>query len=187
MLHETTETEFEEKGSLAAPGPVGRLVRLALGVWLLSMVYTMVADGGYLIDNGLALNSNNLLSLAILFWVFPYVINIGWGLNSGRRGQIAIITLSIFLATFDYMAGGIIYGQALKLFTLLWLFYTVLHLGASMTLAAVIATPGCEMRSLPQLWGIITRSQAKEHYCPGFLNGLDRWERGRDSSSKKQK
>ena len=60
-----------------------------------------------------------------------------------------------------------------------WVYYWFVHLGFSFFLAAVLATPGCEMRSIPHLWTLITRRATKEHYCPGFLDRLDRWERER--------
>jgi hypothetical protein len=59
-----------------------------------------------------------------------------------------------------------------------WLLYTLGHLGVSFVLAAVIATPGCEMRSLPQLGAKLRRRTTDMHYCPGILTPVDRWESG---------
>lgn len=56
-----------------------------------------------------------------------------------------------------------------------------------MVLAGILATPGCEMRAIPHLWGLLTGNRIREHYCPGFFDNLDRWDRGRDSKSKMQK
>ena len=59
--------------------------------------------------------------------------------------------------------------------------YVYAHLGLSFLLSAILATPGCEMRAIPHLAGILTRAPAREHYCPGFLDNVDRWERARHS------
>ncbi len=60
--------------------------------------------------------------------------------------------------------------------------YVYGHLGISFILAAFLATPGCEMRALPHLLGMIAGGEAREHCCPGFIEHIDRWERQRTSS-----
>ncbi len=57
--------------------------------------------------------------------------------------------------------------------------YVYAHLGLSFVLAAALATPGCEMRGIPHLVGLLRGRSSGEHYCPGFIDGLDRWERER--------
>ena len=187
-MNDSIETTFEEKGSLAKPLIIGRLVRLLLGVALLYLSYPLILNFAWLIEYGIPLSSVfNIISMGFLFLVLPYVVNIGWSLNSKRIPQIVVVAVSLILGVFDFVTGGSFYGNTLKIFTLIWFVYTAIHLGVSMVLAAVLVTPGCEMRAIPQLWGIITGKKAKEHYCPGFLNSLDRWERGTDSASEKQK
>lgn len=62
----------------------------------------------------------------------------------------------------------------------LWLGYFYGHLGVSFLLAAAIGTPGCEMRSIPELIGRARGTPSHEHRCPvGFLARIDEWERGR--------
>ncbi len=41
--------------------------------------------------------------------------------------------------------------------------------------AAVLATPGCEMRSIPHLIAILRMGDLKEHVCPGPLDRFDEW------------
>jgi len=187
MLHESVETTFEKQGSLEKPGIYGRLVRLAIGLYLLYLSYSLITDFQHFIDNGIPLNGGNLAGLFIGFWVLPYVVNIGWSINSKRAPQTVVIAVSLLLAGIDYLNGGVIYGPFLKIFTMAWFFYVAVHLGISMLIAALIATPGCEMRAIPQLWARLTGKKTREHFCPGFLNRLDRWERGSDSPSEKQK
>lgn len=186
MAENKIATHFEEEGTLDKPKIVGRLVRFAIGGWLIFLVTPIFLNIGALLENGLPLNVGNYIGAAIFLLVLPYVVNIGWRLNSRRLPQIIVIGLSLLLGAFDYLSTGVIYGPTLKVFTLLWILYTATHLGVSFVLAALLATPGCEMRAIPQLWSILTGKGSDEHYCPGFLNGLDRWERGRDSASTMQ-
>ena len=58
-----------------------------------------------------------------------------------------------------------------------WMTYVYGHLGISFALSAIIKTPGCEMRAIPQLWTLMTGRKTLEHHCPGFLNNIDNWEK----------
>ncbi len=187
MLHDTVETTFEEQGSLEKPGIYGRLVRLVIGLALLYASYPLITDFRHFIDNGIPLYGGNLASLFVFFWLLPYVVNIGWSLNSRRIPQILVIVGSLLLGGLDFVNSGVFYGPLLRIFTMVWFFYVVVHLGISMVLAALIATPGCEMRAIPQIWARWRGNKTREHFCPGFLNRIDRWERGSDSSSEMQK
>ena len=60
-----------------------------------------------------------------------------------------------------------------------WQVYVFGHLGLSFLLAASLATPGCEMRAIPQLIGLAKKEQVAEHYCPAFIDSVDKWERAR--------
>lgn len=186
-MNKSIETEFEEQGSLERPLRIGRLVRLSIGLLLFYLTFPLFMHFEWLLKNGIPLHALNVISMGFIFWVMPYVVNIGWSLNSKRTPQIVVVLLSLILGGFDYVSTGLFYGPTLKVFTLVWFFYTAIHLGISMVLAALLATPGCEMRAIPQLWGTMTGRHTREHYCPGFLNGLDRWERGADSASRMQK
>jgi hypothetical protein len=115
------------------------------------------------------------------------VVNIGWSLNTRRLPQFIVIGLSVLLAALDYLNQGVVYGPSLKILTLAWVSYAVIHLGICMFVAGLLATPGCEMRAIPHLWSLLTGRRTCEHYCPGMFDSLDRWERGRDSASKTQK
>lgn len=186
MTDSPIETHFEDQGSLEKPKIIGRLARFAIGAWLLYQVYPLIANFGRALEIGLPLKSN-ILVIGLMLWVLPYIVNIGWSLNSKRMPQIIVIALTVLFGVIDYLSQGVIYGTSLKAFTLLWILYAAAHLGISFVLSALLATPGCEMRAIPQLWALISGRRRGEHYCPGIFNSIDRWERGRDSTSKMQK
>ena len=177
------ETRFVEQGSLKEPLVIGRLVRLALGAFMLYGVYQTSIGWPSIVEHGFPVHRIDLwIATAFAFWIMPSVINIGISLNTGRLSQWIIGGVSLGLGGYHYFAEGVVMGYALGVFTVAWVYYWLVHLGLSFFLAAILATPGCEMRSIPQLWTLITGRASKEHYCPGFLDKLDRWERDRQAT-----
>ncbi len=166
---------FDAPGTLERPGPIGRLVRLALGTLMVWMAW----------QTALHSNSTDLGGVAFWFWFFfalllaPYVFNIGFGVKWGAWPRIAAIVLVIGTGALGYAQSGtprneLSWGAMAVVMT-----YIFGHLGASFLLSCLLATPGCEMRAIPHLIGIVRGRSAQEHYCPGFIDGLDRWERER--------
>ncbi len=184
------DTAFVEPGTLVRPGWIGRLVRLALGFLTLKLFadllrFEVLMDRG---DTGLTSSQvpDQLffwLLMAFFFWILPHVVNIGFGTSWRRGPQVVVGGVSAAVAAFGLVVHGSAWTEALGWVLLVWLLYESLHLGASFVLAAALATPGCEMRALPELWSRVRGRASAEHYCPGFLDGLDRWERSRAKTS----
>jgi hypothetical protein len=170
---------FRRPGTLVRPGPIGRAVRLLLGlalafaVWQLVM-YSDVADLRYPLFWFWALFS---------LWLLPAVVNIGFG---RIWGNWPLRLTAVGLAGVAALTSHFVYGQldAPPLWWVVWslMTYTLGHLGISFLLAALLGTPGCEMRAIPHLIGLITSHARREHYCPGFLDRLDHWEARRNPS-----
>jgi len=58
-----------------------------------------------------------------------------------------------------------------------WELYIFSHLGLAFLIAAVIGTPGCEMRAFHDSYSRLTGVATKEHVCPvGPLHPIDQWE-----------
>jgi hypothetical protein len=168
------------QGTLERPGPYGRLARLALGILCLYALYELFEHSPFIIESPATamLNIVTLLVPAIL--IFNYVVNIGFGRSWGRwpiyvsvAGLLAIAAASWYpLGTSNHAVFGIALWS--------WLGYFYGHLGISFVLAAVIATPGCEMRAIPQLAVKLTGGLASEHSCPvSCVTKLDEWEQRR--------
>jgi hypothetical protein len=179
------ETVFEEYGSLPKPGFMGRLVRLGFGVWLLWVLYILITDGwqGF-VDTTPPTHWTMWAFIGFAFLLTPYVINIGFTRNWKRRPQIAIALTGVLLMAIDLALYGSWWAPPLGAFVWAWLAYFAAHLGFSFVLSALIATPGCEMRSIPHLWTLITGRETKEHYCPGIIDMVDRWEAGGSSTGR---
>ncbi len=176
---DTTETHFEEQGSLPKPRLVGRMVRLSSGVLLLWPLYTMLTDGvGLMSGTAWPRGWTFWLLVAIAFYFTPYVVDIGFGLNWRRKPQYFVAVGAALLLVVDLGVYGSWWAPPLGVFVWAWLVYFSAHLGISFVLSTLLGTPGCEMRAIPHLWTVLTGRSTKEHYCPGPLDRLDQWETG---------
>ncbi len=177
------ETHFEEYGSLPRPLVIGRIVRFALGVWLLYVLYQLIVYGpSILVDHTPPNHWTWWLTAALGIMVTPYVVNIGFSRNWKHWPRVAVVVTAGVLVGVDLFFYGTWWALPLGAFALVWFIYWTTHFGFSLLLSALIATPGCEMRAIPHLWTLVSGNRTREHYCPGFFNDLDRWERERTSS-----
>lgn len=174
------ETFFEEQGSLSKPVLIGRAVRFTFGAMLLWGLYSLLRYGWIVMADTTPPRHPEWWFLIVLaFWLTPYVVNIGFTKNWRRVPQVAVVTSAAAAIVVDFAVYGTWWAPPLGLFLLTWLVYFTAHLGISFVLSALLATPGCEMRAIPHLWTLTTGRTTKEHYCPGTLDRIDRWEADR--------
>ena len=176
----TTDLKLEAPGTIARPGPVGRLTRLAFGamcvyyvVGLIDVQHSMLDSVGHI--RGLIWNG--VLPGLLLV---SYVVNIGYSRAWKKWPAIVSGSALLLIAAYGLYTQGVletaILAQAIRVLEL----YVFAHLGLSFLLSALLGTPGCEMRAMHDLWAKLTGGQAREHRCPvGPLRGIDRWESDR--------
>jgi len=171
------QSEFVTPGSLLRPGPLGRLTRLGFGLLCAGFVWMVLAVGPIRLVQQFA-DVQGFWPWAIAaFYLFPYVINIGFGRSWGSWPRWWILAGGVVFAALSYFSSGRLLGPWLIGFLVLWMLYVYTHLALSFLAAAVLATPGCEMRALPYLWGKLSGHPVREHICPvGPLAAIDRWE-----------
>ena len=179
-----TQLGLDEPGTLLRPGIIGRTARLLFAALCLYAFWSVLKHGdAFLVSTPTAL-TKAVVAIAVAFWLFPYVVNIGFSKSWRRRPQVAIVLLLLAAAAASWVSYGNIFGPPVGLVMFVWLIYVFGHLGVSFTLASVLATPGCEMRAIPHLWSLVTGRETKEHYCPvGPLHRIDQWEVGREKRS----
>ncbi len=112
----------------------------------------------------------------LCFWFVSYLIQISPNLidASGhvRQGIWNGIFPGLFLISYVVNIG---YSRAWKKWPAI--VSAGVFLGIAYVLAAVIGTPGCEMRAFHDLYTRVTGIPTKEHYCPvGPLHPIDQWE-----------
>ena len=177
------ELRLHKTGTLRRPGPIGRVVRLSLGALCAWYVFDLTSHYYYFVGMSsprLPEDIPWMISVLFAFYVFPYVLNIGFARDWRRKPQLVLVSLAVVAGVAGLVQYGSFWAPPLGWFAVVWLVYVYGHLGLSFLIAAVIGTPGCEMRTIPHLWTIVTGRETAEHYCPGILNRLDKWE-GRNS------
>lgn len=170
-------TQFLEPGSLSKPGMVGRSVRLIFGMFCIYALWQLFTVAPYVISDPFTYLANLVLMIAFALCLINYVVNLGFSRN--WRNYPLLVSLVWFgsIAVFGYLAGAEFWNRLFGISLLLWLGYFFAHLGISFLLAAILGTPGCEMRAIPELFGKIAGRQVSEHRCPvSFINKIDEWE-----------
>lgn len=179
----TTDLKLGEPGSLPKPGPVGRLMRITLGLlcaWYVKAIFdvsgSLIAGDGHIrsvIWNGI---------IPGLFLV-SYIINIGFSRAWGKRPAFASALALGAIALAGYFLEEQIETEVLARAIWIWEVYLFSHLGISFLIAGILGTPGCELRALHDLYSRISGVPTKEHYCPvGPLHPIDQWEKRRSQS-----
>ena len=173
----TTDLKLDEPGSLPRPGPIGRIVRLGFGSLCLWQVYGLVqVSGSSISDDGhiLSVVWNGIL---IGLFLISYVINIGYSRVWKKWPAIASAGTFILIAAAGQVTTGTFETMFLASSVWSWELYLYSHLGIAFVIAAVIGTPGCEMRAFHDLYSRVTGIPTKEHFCPVWpLHPIDQWE-----------
>ncbi len=173
----TTDLKLEECGTLPRPGPVGRLVRLLFGTMCLYYVFGLWAVRGDLMTSEGTIRPLLWNGIVIGLILISYVINIGFS-RSWKKWPAAVSAAALAgMALVGYIQADMFETPLLAHTLHIWELYIFSHLGLAFVVAALIGTPGCEMRAFHHLYSLITGKPTKEHHCPiGPLGPVDRWE-----------
>jgi len=173
----STDLKLDEPGSLPRPGPLGRIARLAFGILCLSQVYGLIQVAENPIGADGHIRSVVWNDIFIGLFLISYAINIGFSRAWKKWPAIASACAFLLLGAYGYFTVGTAETELLARALWLWEFYVFAHLGSAFILAALIGTPGCEMRAFHDLYSRLTGNQTKEHFCPiGPLHPIDQWE-----------
>ena len=173
----TTDLKLDEPGSLPRPGPIGRAVRILLGSLCLWYVHGLLNVADSLIDSDGHIRAVIWNGILPLLFLISYIVNIGFSRAWKKWPAIASAGAFLLIAAIGYLTQGGIETISLARTIWVWELYAFTHLGISFLVAGLIATPGCEMRAIHDLYSLITGVPTKEHYCPiGPLHPIDQWE-----------
>ncbi len=174
----TTDLKLKQPGSIAKPGPVGRLVRFVFGVASVYYVVGLLSVRAGLLTDESSIRPLILNGLLPSVFLVSYVVNIGFSRAWKKWPALVSVALILASAGVGYIQSSAF--QSLLLARTIWALelYLFTHLGLSFLLSAILATPGCEMRSFHHLYSIVTGKPTPEHHCPvGPLSAIDRWEK----------
>lgn len=157
--------------SLPRPGALGILVRLALGLAVATIAWDALAHAPSYWD-GIAdpLGMAPLLAVLVLLssWVLNELVRRSWGqrptlvLLAGALGTVAVGAVQ-----------GDAFGPAFGAYVWAWALAFSLLLAPAHLLAAVLRTPGCEMRAYMDLWTRLRGGDPRAVACPGWIDRLD--------------
>lgn len=182
----TTEVgkSFVSWGTLVRPSRRGRTFRFLAGVvglsatvlallhpnWIIRLDTLDLAQASFgmlfgLVFLGLAL-VGHLINLNL-------IVNLAFKLNTGKYPLRIVGGLAAVALIADLLFFGTVWAAPLGIVVWIVLVYSTGHLGISHILAGILGTPGCEMRSIPHLVGILTGREVEEHFCPGTWTRMD--------------
>ena len=183
-MKQSDALQLVEPGTLIRPAVIGRLVRLALGLLCLFVLGELIYYRPWTTHDPVSTLDNRFLVLLAPLCILNYVVNIGFAQSWGRRPRVISLVVLAAFAGVAYLVAGSASNAVFGIPHNLWLAYFYGHLGFSFVLSAVIATPGCEMRSIPELLGRARGLPAQEHHCPAaFITRIDAWEQRRFHSA----
>lgn len=173
-VKEATNDTFLPHGGISPPGPVGRTVRILLGLGSIYIVYQI----SQISEPRAVTNEVVLAYVAFAIYLIGYVVNIGFGLRLGLLPRLSAVAILAAAGILGWQTEGTIESHALWQ-VMYWLMaYVYGHLGISFLFSALFATPGCEMRAIPAILGRLTGRRIREHHCPGPIRMVDKWESG---------
>ena len=137
-------TDTVRPGTLPHPGPVGRIVRLLMGL----LVLRFLAGNVVQFEGFVAPRSSSDLPASLLFGslfafvLFGEVVRRGIGPRWARPAQITLVAAMFGVMAIDLVWYGDWWGPPMGLLVFVVIVYTLAHLGVSFLVAAAFATPG---------------------------------------------
>lgn len=176
----TTDLRLDEPGTLPRPGPVGRLARVALGFLCATYVVGLIDVHDSLLDSQGHVRAVIWNGVVPGIFLVSYIVNIGFSRTWKKWPALISTAVLLLVAAYGYFSQGTFEVAILARSIWAWEVYLFSHLGLSFLLSALLATPGCEMRAIHDLYSKVSGEPTKEHYCPvGPLGAIDRWESSR--------
>ena len=155
----------------------GRVIRLLLGTACLYAVLELLTTREQIVLHPYSSLPDISVMLLAALCIVNYVVNIGFGVSWNHMPGIASVLVIGGALLTAWLLTGSADNRYAGLMLWIWLVYLYAHLGVSFVLASIIATPGCEMRAIPELIGNVTGKEVEAHHCPvAFIQQIDDWE-----------
>ncbi len=136
------EFDFVEKGTFAKLNAQKRIIRFLIGIALIAYFIWQLSDPARLIGVEFPLSIGNWIGVAILFYFFSDVFNIGFDRRWGRWPQYVFLGLVGAAIVGDLIGYGTFWGPPAGWLVLLMKEVTAGTIGLAHILSGALATPG---------------------------------------------
>ena len=126
-MKQSDPLQFVKVGSLERPGPVGRLVRLGLGIACMYALYVLLLYHQTIIDRPVSVLPNIAVMVFAATIILNYVVNIGFGKSWGRWPSYLTLASAAALAGLGWILFGTPDHPVLGVALWLWLLYFYAH------------------------------------------------------------
>lgn len=136
---------FEKPGTLPRPGPLGRGLRLALGIFLLyNFVIVLLHFEGLVrsLEGWDVPGGNWWLGVALAFYFLSHLVSSTLGRDWGWWPQLVVGLLALAAVGLDWVIYGSLWAPPLGFLVFLFLAYFLGHVGIAFLVAGLFATPG---------------------------------------------
>ncbi len=160
---------------LVQPGPIGRSIRVGLGLATLSLLLPLLTVWRAGLWGGeLPVRDVGFWVLVFLaLWGTSYVFNIAFGLSWGQKTRTGIVAGAGLAGLVGVIAGGGFPNAVFGVYLWAWFVALTGLLGPAHLLAAALGTPGCEMRSYVHALTLLRGGEVGTVVCPGGIDRLD--------------
>jgi len=147
-----------------------------MGLLQLQLVITLVTQPQIIQSETPPSNIGLWVAVGIAFALLPWTVNLGFNKKWHSKPLIVALIVLGLAAIVGYASSGGLWNVPTALVLFAITIYVHGHMGICHVLASLIATPGCEMRALPEVWSKITGGHTEFHVCPGTWSRMDDWE-----------
>ncbi len=155
-------------------GPLGRLIRLLLGVATLSLFAALVGPLRAVLWSGeVPAHWSFYVALGFGLYLTSFVARILANRAWGQKPLVVALLGAAAATAVGYLTHGTPLAPPLGVYVWGWLVAFTVLLGCAHILAAVLGTPGCEMRSYAHLWTLLRGGDTETAACPAGIDRLD--------------
>ena len=134
--------DFLPAGSIARPGPIGRLARIGLGLVTLYGLVLILRASRYLWVEGIPVDPKFALGAVFCVYAIPPVVNIAYGVSWGRTLRKVVIVAICVAGGIGWVLHQDPLGPYAGMTVGVMMVLVLLQLGPSFLLSGVLAVPG---------------------------------------------
>lgn len=164
----------ERPGDLPRPGLVGRLVRVAFAV---PFAYLIFSIGGDLVIGTFTppplTDVGYLVAIALFGWLTPVALGELTLQDLGWTPLFTVASLGMIAAATGLLVEGTLLSTILGAYLDVWMLSVSTLMAPALLLAAILGTPGCEMRAYAHLIQRLRGGDAEQITCRGWIDRFD--------------